>query len=185
MGRRTIKASSIVSDIRSGSSDFELMAKYDLSLIQLEKVLQALVKGGAIRSPEIDERGPYYDEPENRLHTRGFPRAYLRIPVRIEDRADPDNKGLIVDLSEYGFRVRGIATIEDAQKKFLIPAREVGGVAPIELAATCKWVLHEGPERNLWETGFKITRISAKGRSGIRSLIAVLSLGDCNLMRKK
>jgi hypothetical protein len=185
MGHRTIKASAIVSDIRSGVSDFELMAKYDLSLSQLEKVLQELVKGGAMRRAELDERGPFYDEPCNRLLTRSFSRAYLRIPLSIEDRDDPANGGLIIDLSEHGFRVRGIAIAEDEEKKFLIPAQEVGGVAQIELIATCIWVLQDGRERKLWEAGLKITRISAKGRSSIRRLIKVLSFGDCNIMRRK
>ena len=46
---RKIKAKKIVGDIRARVSDFEIMSKYGLSLEQLEKVLEALLKAGKIR----------------------------------------------------------------------------------------------------------------------------------------
>ena len=100
----TIKARKIAADVRARVSDFELMSKYDLSLEQLEKVLRKLVDAGTIREDEMNERGPFFDDPANRLKTRRFARTYLRIPLEIEDLNEPANKGLLIDLSKEGFR---------------------------------------------------------------------------------
>jgi hypothetical protein len=186
VGRRVIKAFDMVSDIRSRVSDFELMAKYDLTMNQLEKVLEQLVSGGAMRHAELDERGPYYDKPGNRMRTRAFPRVYLKIPLNIRDASDHSNRGLVIDLSERGFRVKGISISESQEHTWIISSpRKEEVAAPIELKAICKWVIRPGQERTLWESGFQITRISKEATLSIRKLIEALGLGDCNLMRRK
>ena len=113
-----IKAKEIVADIRARLSDFEIMSKYGLSSKQLEKVLEKLVEAGTIREDEIKERSLFFDDPANRLQTRRFPRIYLRVPLEIEDLNNSSNKGLLVDLSEDGFRTRGIAAVVGEEKLF-------------------------------------------------------------------
>ena len=70
---RKIKAKKIAADIRARMSDFELMSKYELSLEQVEEVLEKLVEAGTIREAEIKERSLFFDDPANRLKTRRFP----------------------------------------------------------------------------------------------------------------
>ena len=122
---RKIKAKKIVADIRARVSDFELMSKYGLSLEQLEKVLGRLLEAGEIRGAEIEERGSFFDDPANRSKTRRFPRIYLRVPLEIEDLNDSANKGLLIDLSDDGFRTRGIAAVVGEEKVFLVSLKEV------------------------------------------------------------
>ena len=66
-----------------------------------------------------EERGLFFDDPANRLQTRRFPRIYLRIPLEIEDLNNSSNRGLLTDLSDDGFRTRGIAAVVGEEKDFL------------------------------------------------------------------
>jgi hypothetical protein len=181
---RKIKAKKIVADIRASVSDFELMSKYGLSLEQLEKVLEALLGAGEIRGAEIKERGVFFDDPVNRLKTRRFPRIYLRLPLEIEDMNDASNKGLVTDLSEEGFRARGIAAVVGEEKDFLVSIKEIRK-RPVELRATCIWAKQDADARLLQEAGFKIVQISHNDLVEMRRIARHLGLRDRNLSRKR
>jgi PilZ domain len=181
---RKIKAKKIVRDIRARVSDFELMSKYGLSLEQLEKVLGRLVEAGTIREDEIKERGPFFDNPDNRSKTRRFPRTYLRIPLEIEDLNDSANKGLLIDLSDDGFRTRGIAAVVGEEKVLVVSLKEVRK-RTVRLRATCLWAKQDVDAKVLQEAGFKIVHISETDLIEIRRVAGLLSLGDRNLSRKR
>ncbi len=181
---RKIKAKEIVADIRARLSDFEIMSKYGLSLEQLEKVLEGLLKAGEIRGAEIKERGPFFDDPANRPQTRRFPRIYLRVPLEIEDLNDSANKGLLIDLSEDGIRTRGIAAVVGEEKFFLVSLKEVRQ-RTVRLWATCIWAKQDVDAKVLQEAGFKIVHISESDLLEIRRVAGLLGLGDRNLSRKR
>lgn len=175
-----IKAKKIVSDIRARVSDFELMSKYELSLKQLEKIMEKLVEAGTIRQGEIKERGPFFDDPANRSETRRFPRTYLRVPLEIEEVNNSDNKGLLIDLSDKGFRTRGLAAIVGEEKAFFVSLKEIGKSA-VRFQAKCLWAKHDAGAKVLVEAGFKIAHISGRDLLEIRRVAGILSLGDRNL----
>ena len=181
---RKIKAKEIVADIRARVSDFEIMSKYGLSLEQLEKVLEALLEAGEIRGAEIKERGLFFDDPANRLQTRRFPRIYLRVPLEIEDLNNSSNKGLLTDLSDDGFRTRGIAAVVGEEKVFLVSLKEVRKRA-VRLRATCVWAKQDVDAKLLKEAGFKIVHISESDLLEIRRVARLLGLRDRNLSRKR
>jgi hypothetical protein len=183
--KRVIKAKKIAADIRSRVSDFEMMSKYDLSPDQLEWVLAQLVGAGVLRSPELTERGTYFDEPTNRCQTRRFSREYLRLPAPIADLIDQSNKGLVTDISENGFRVRGLAAQVGDDKVMVISGSGNHSEGGIVVRAQCKWVKKELPDKRLHEAGFEITLVSTKDLSGIRRLMRALGLGDSNIGRKR
>lgn len=58
MEKRKITAREILRDIRSGSSDQDLMEKYTLSAQGLQSVFHKLVSAGVISQPELDDRVP-------------------------------------------------------------------------------------------------------------------------------
>jgi hypothetical protein len=180
---RKIKSKEIVADIRARESDFELMSRYGLSLKQLETVLVKLVEAREIRAAEIEERGLFFDDPANRLQTRRFPRIYLRIPLEIEDLNNSSNKGLLTDLSEDGFRTRGVASIVGEEKGFLVYLKEVRKRA-VRLRATCAWAKQDVDAKVLKEAGFKIVHISESDFLEIRRVALILGLRDRNLPRK-
>ncbi len=169
----TIKAKNIANDVRARASDFELMSKYGLSLEQLEKVLQKLVEAGTLREGEIKERGPFFDEPANRSKTRRSPRTKLRVPLEIEDLNNSDNKGLIVDISDNGFRTRGLAVVVGEEKVFFVSLRGVRKKA-VRLLARCLWVKKEADASRLQQAGFKIVHISEDDLLEIRRVAGLV-----------
>lgn len=180
-----IKARDIVSDIRARLSDFELMVKYGLSSGELDTVLNRLAEEGEIRLEELLERSAFFDDPANRRETRAVPRAYLMIPLPVHEPNNPSNRGVITDLSQIGFRARGIlAEVGDA-KDLVIDASGIESACAIELRGTCRWTNNKGSHKWLWETGFKITSVTPEGLSTIQRLIGLLNMGDRNLMRTK
>ncbi len=181
---RQIKAKEIVADIRARVSDFEIMSKYGLSLEQLEKVLEKLVVAGTIREDEIKERGLFFDDPANRLQTRRFPRIYLRVPLEIEDLNNSSNKGFLIDLSEDGFRTRGIAAVVGEEKGFLVSLKEVRK-RTVRLRATCVWAKQDVDAEVRQEAGFKIVHISESDLLEIRRVTGLLGFRDRNLSGKR
>ncbi|MBI5251099.1 MAG: hypothetical protein HY912_16545 [Desulfomonile tiedjei] len=182
---RKIKAGKIVADIRARLTDFELMAKYDLSWKDLQDILRKLVQANAMRPAELEERSAYFDDPINRKLTRATYRAYLRTPIPIQDLDDIANQGFITDLSETGFRTMGIVVKEDDDMNFLVRAGEVSEVKNLQLRAICKWANKDNRNGVGAEAGFRITGASSNDISSVRRLMETLSLGDRNLMRTK
>jgi hypothetical protein len=178
---RKIKAKKIAADIRAGVSDFELIAKYGISMEALAKVLNKLVEAGRIRKVELEERNPSFDDPANRLQTRQFPRAYLRLPLDIQDITDPERTGVVTDLSEDGFRTVGLEPSVGKEREFLIGSSEVS--RRIRLSAKCIWAKASGQDGRQREAGFKIVQVSGEDLKEIRRLIGLLVLGDRNVYR--
>jgi hypothetical protein len=181
---RKIKARKIVGDIRARVSDFEIISKYGLSLEQLEKVLEALLEAGEIRSSEIKETGPFFDNPVNRSKTRRFPRTYLRVPLEIEDLNDCANRGLLIDLSDEGFRTRGITAVVGEENVFLVSLKE-DRKRIVRLLATCIWAKQDVDAKVLQEAGFKIVHVSEGDWLQLQGVAGLLSLGDRNLSLKR
>ncbi len=183
-GLRKIKAKKIAEDIRARVSDFELMSKYGLSSEQLEKLLRRLVEAGTLRQDDINERGLFFDDPANRSKTRRYPRIYLRVPLEIEDLDTASNKGLLTDLSDEGFRTRGITAVVGEEKSFLVSLKEVRKRA-VRLRATCIWTKQDGDAKLLKEAGFKILHISESDLLEIRRVVNLLGFRDRNPSRKR
>lgn len=181
---RKIKAKKIVSDIRARVSDFELMSKYGLSLEQLQEILRKLVEAGKIREDEINERGPFFDDPSNRSKTRRLPRTYLAVPLEIEDLNNSSNRGLLTDLSDHGFRTRGLAAVVGEEKGFLVSLKEVRKTA-VRLRATCAWAKQDVDAKLLQEAGFKILQISESDLLEIRRVANLLGFRDRKLSQKR
>jgi hypothetical protein len=179
---RKIKSKEIVSDIRARVSDFELMSKYGLSLEQLQNVLEALLDRGAIRRAEIKERGPFFEDPANRSHTRRSPRIYLRVPLEVRDLNDTSNKGLITDLSEEGFRTRGITAVVGEEKDFLVSMKEARKKR-VRLRASCVWANQDVDVSLLLEAGFKIVQISDRDLREMRTVARLLGFRDPKIYR--
>jgi len=173
----------IVADIRAGVSDFELMTKYELSVQDLAKVLNKLVDANRIRKAELEERNPFFDDPVNRLQTRRSPRTYLRLPLEIQDTANPERTGLVTDLSVDGFRTVDLLPVVGEERAFLIGSSEVA--RKIRIRARCVWAKGASPGSHRLEAGFEMTHVSDDDFREIRRLTRLLGLGDRNASRKR
>lgn len=181
--KRIIKAKTVVSDIRAGLSESQLMAKYVLSAAELRQVVASLQRAGHLRDREIEEWHASSEASSGKSGTRELPRAYLRIPPEISDGQDACNRGLVTDISVGGFRTRGLAASVGERKIFLIHACEIADTGDIRVHATCKWYKAESIDIHMQEAGFRIEAVSEAGAIEIRKLIQLLSIGDRNLRR--
>jgi len=118
------------------------------------------------------------------LQTRRFPRIYLRVPLEIEDLNNSSNKGLLIDVSDDGFRTRGIAAVVGEVKVFLVSLKEVRKKA-VELRATCVWAKQDDDAKVLLEAGFKMVHISESDLLELRRVAGLLGFRDPNLSRKR
>ncbi len=185
MSFRRIKASRFIADVRSRVSDFELMETYGLSFALLERVLDKLVERGALRPEELEERGAYFDNPKNRLRTRREPRKCLKIPLPVEVVGDPSASGIITDMSERGFRTRGLAISAFERKLLAIRFKEKTKLTTVQVEAVCRWTEIDLSRGRFYEAGFEIVNISERDLRVIRQMIAQLGTGDCNIRRPK
>lgn len=185
MPMRKIKANRLIADIRSRVSDFELMEKYDLSLVLLQRVMEKLLHRGVLRPEELVERGAYFDDPRNRVQTRGEPRQYLRVPLLVEEVGDSSASGIIIDLSEKGFRTRGLEISAFEKRLFCIRSGEETLLTTVQAEAVCRWTGVELSEAKLCEAGFEIVEISDKDLRVVRQMMTRLGVGDRNVMRPK
>jgi hypothetical protein len=184
--RRIIKADRLVADIRRRVSDFELMEKYQISLEQLDKVLEKLVEKNLLRRDELDERGAHFDDPNNRIVTRRAPRHYLRLPLIVQDIYEPSRAGLVTDLSTAGFRTRDLKAVCGETRSFVIRSKDPMDRNIVEVTAVCRWTRSDcSGQTDRFEAGFEILDISEHDRARIRLLIQKLSIGDRNAVTQK
>ena len=179
---RTIKAKTIVADIRAGLSDSELMEKYALSATELARVVEKLTRAGRMRASEFEQSSGSADAHARQSGTRGSPRSYLRIPLDIMNLCDRVHRGLVTDISVRGFRTRGFVSHVGDQHTFVIRVGEIES-EDIEVRATCTWCNAEGANKKLHEAGYRIDGVSETGVCEIKRIIRLLSIGDRNRRR--
>jgi len=172
--KRTIKGKEIVSDIRSGMTDNELMKKYTLSEGALKNVFRKLVDAGAIREDELRERIPQERLPSYTKRERDFQRNYVFVRLPVYDMENLLDEGQVVDISERGLQIMGISAAVGETKGFLIQADYFAEVFPFSFEAECKWASKN--EAGQWTAGFKIVKISEGGLEELQKLIRMLSL---------
>lgn len=180
-----IKADKLVADVRCRVSDSELLAKYQLTEDQLRKVLEKLVEKRSLRMAELEERGVHFDDPVNRNLTRRTPRYYLRVPLRVARGDTPLLQGIITDLSEFGFRTRGIRAQPGQVTSFQVRSTVSPEEAPVTITAVCRWTGSERSKSGLLEAGFEILAPSRQTKRAIQRMIKRLGWGDRNLMWSK
>jgi hypothetical protein len=181
-GKLEIKA--MVADIRARATDFELCHKYDLALEELPGVFERLVGLGVIRKGEIAERPAFYDEPQNRILTRRFPRRLVGLELPIYDPDDPGRKGIVRDLSERGLRVASLSPDINLAKHFVIGPDLFPNVRPIDIGVECRWMNQKAPPKKYFLAGFEITSISSPSQLEFQKLLLHARLTD-GLFRPK
>ncbi len=172
--KRKIKAKEIIADIKSGMTDQDLMAKYNVSQNALKSIFQKLMDAGSLRENELEERIPSdrlktYGEKPRDLH-----RNYVFVKLPIYELENLLHEGEVVDITEGGIQVLGIESKVGEKKGFLIQADYFADVFPFSFEAECKWAAQEKDGR--WRAGYKILSITDQGLEELRKLIRMLSL---------
>ncbi|MEI8181827.1 MAG: hypothetical protein WCG29_03900 [Desulfomonile sp.] len=174
--KRTIKARQILADIKSGLSNELLMDKYNVSLNALQNIFRKLLDANALQEGEVEQRLSATPEKLPVGKQRTLQRNYVFVRLPIYDLENLLSEGLVLDISEEGLQVNGIATKVGEKKGFLVQADYFVDVFPFSFEAECKWA--SMTEEGEWAAGFKIKSISEGGLEELRKLIRMLSLSD-------
>ncbi len=175
MTKRQIRANDIIRDIRAGSTDEELGAKYAMSSCTLKMVLEKLEAAGAISEAEILGRASMLEDRECGDALRSTSRNYIFFTIPIYDADDLNVEGIVNDISEEGLQVEGVKTNVGDKRSFLIRSDEFADVFPFVFDATCQWVQSSG-RAGPFLAGFGIDSISEGGSKELRKLIGLLTL---------
>jgi PilZ domain len=176
--KRKIVVKSLVNDIRAGFSNLELMEKYSLSSKGLLSAFNKLIASKAMKEDELDRRLPTFDDTVDIDHAREFPRCYPALGLPIYDEEDSEAEYHVVDLTEKGVQVLGIAANVGDTKSLIIKA---GGldqkIKPCVFDAECRWV-KEDHKKGLSIAGFEITDITDKDLEVLLHIIKLLTFCD-------
>jgi PilZ domain len=169
---REIRAKEIVTDILSGIGDNELMHKYKLTFRGLQSVYRQLVESSIVDPAFLKGRFIPPSNTERSLVTR-LPRKEIYVPLPVQDAANPDVQGMIVNISERGLGVKGLKTAVDEIKKLIIRPDKFLQLKPFALQAKCRWVTPADDSHEIL-AGFEIILIADKEQHELRALIETL-----------
>jgi hypothetical protein len=176
--KHEIRAKSLVNNIRVGFSNLELMEKYSLSSKGLLSAFNKLIASKAMKEDELGERLPTFDETVDINHAREFPRCYMALGLPIYDKEDSEAEYDVVDLTEKGVQVGGIAAKVGDKKSLIIKA---GGldqrIKPCAFDAECRWV-KEDSQQGSHIAGFEITDITDSDLEVLLHIIKLLTFCD-------
>jgi hypothetical protein len=177
--KRKIKAKDVVADMRSGNSNADLMARYQLEPERLEEIFRRLLDAGLILDIELVGRVPVVSRVEapSGPTPKRAPRSYLMVPLPVYDLDDMTLEGRVHDISRTGLQVSGIKTQAGDKKSLLIQADEFADVYPFALDAVCKWATQDSPDEEC-TAGFEITTISGVGAGELEKLCQLLAISE-------
>jgi hypothetical protein len=170
----TIKANEIVSDIRSGMTNRELMDKYRVSEDSLRNLLRKLVVMRAIQTSEV--QALLASSPQELIfHDRRKEQRYdVFVELPIYDMDNLLDDGQVLDISGKGLRVAGLSTYVGNKKDFLIQPDHFVNVLPFVFEAECVWVSQIKGEPGI--AGLKITHISRRSLEELEKIIRALTI---------
>jgi hypothetical protein len=170
-GKLVIDAGSIIRDIRSGMTDWELMRKYGLTAKGLQSAFNKLVARKHITHFELCSRSNLYEDSAVIQAMAELPRIYL--PFRLSIQADkaPRTAGIVRDITEQDVGVLNIPADEDETELFHIPPHEPILTAPISFEGLCAWSRRD-EATGVWISRFEITNISDEGIHEIRKVMS-------------
>ena len=175
MAKRIITVADFVRDVRSGATDIELMDKYDIDGLALEKTFEKMVKAKALGQAEIDARIPVIDEPPEFRVTRELPRCTVYFPLPVYETENVAVEGLVNDITEKGVQIVGIEAEPGEIKTLLIKPDDFDQIYPFVFDAVCRWSRADDMTGGC-VAGFEIIEISTVGLIELRKLCHSLCL---------
>ncbi len=132
-GRQRIKIREIVSDIKAGMTDPELMTKYKIDRKALQSLFKKLLDLKAIsRDTLFGEMGLQYESsvPAN---VREADRYVLDFDIPVYEDGHPETQGSVHDITEKGVGIRGLRIRVNEVKTLVVLGDAFGVVAPFRI----------------------------------------------------
>ncbi len=168
--KKQIPARPIVADINAGMTNAQLMEKYQVSAISLEKVFKKLKDANLITESDLDGRLLWPQHEVVHGSVRHVPRCYtiMKLPITDMDNLNADCH--VRDLTEKGLQIVNLKTEVGEKKGFLIQASQFADVQPFSFEAQCRWTRAETDTKRQ-VAGFEITHISVKDLERLREFV--------------
>lgn len=164
-----IRASEVVSDLRNGLTNSELMKKYSLSERQLHSLFAKLKTAKLFTGPDF-ERRIFRLEDTQIVHVRKSTRFHPIMGLPIYSLDDLTTQYTVRDISEKGFHIIGMSTKLGERKSFVVQGEELADVLPFAFEAECRWVRADS-NKNEFNAGFEIVKISKDDLRELRKLV--------------
>jgi hypothetical protein len=168
-----VNARDLIDEIRSGIGDQRLIKKYGLSQKRLRRLLERLLKEGAIGHEELCERSETYRKTVERLAARRSPRLSVPAPLSI-CLPGSNQRGFIRDISEKGIRVAGVEASVGQVVRLQLPPQAWFTGSAIEFDGVCRWCRTKGKDIQYSVSGFEVTRISDGARERFTELLELV-----------
>jgi hypothetical protein len=170
--KRKIKGKDVISDICSGLTDSQLMDKYGLSPMGLQKVFRKLVDAGALSIQEVYGRNFLREDSvvidlDDIIFAPDSPAECL---IPICDATNPECRGAVCEIGENGLQVTGINATTGEVRSFLIDARDFFAVDELRFQAKCLWSKESSMDQSSL-VGWEITGILAEDLENLRELV--------------
>ena len=168
---RAINPRELVTDIRSGRSDSDLIHKYRISPIGLRNALEKLMDRGDLTPMDVYSWGLLFNKSAAIEHVRLFARDNVDVKLAVYEAKRPETRGLVTNVSSNGLAVRGLLSRVQEIKVLAIPLKS----ETVTFKARCKWVEREGVD-GTHVAGFEIITVLKgdwdKLRESIRELMS-------------
>ncbi|MBI4963436.1 MAG: hypothetical protein HY913_09170 [Desulfomonile tiedjei] len=175
--KRRIPAKEVVTDIRSGMSNSDLMDKYQLSMKGLMSVFTKLIEAEFCTKKELLFRMPPGDDTADLDEMRDIARCYPVVRLPVIDLGDLRSEGYVRDLTEKGIQVAGVRAKVGDKKNFLIQADSFAAILPFTLEAHCRWVRTDS-KSGITLSGYEIAGISETNLESLRKAVGVFTFCD-------
>lgn len=171
--RAPLNAREVADDLVSGMIECEIMGKYELSGPDLLRVIDALLKRDLVKPWDVHERIAVIEGSLSGGVKRKMPRYRIAVHVAIRSVHDSDTSGVVVDVSDEGVGIEGLACEEGVTETFVITRAKRGETTEIFFDAECRWTRVD-PRSRKPLAGLRVSRISRSNLAKLRALIREL-----------
>jgi hypothetical protein len=164
-----------LADLRAGMTERELMEKYRLTPRGIGTLFRNLVNARLLSFSELLRRSTgQLNLPEVVAELRIRSREQLEFLLPISDAEQPENTGLVYDITDDGVGARGLKAAVGDIRAYIIPADDYFRAEPIIFQGLCRWV-EEKDDR--WESGagFKVVRLQRGNLKDLQEIIQSLN----------
>ena len=176
-GKKAVRRDDFLRDLRAGMADQELMIKYNLTPRGLGTLFRNLVNAEVISFRELIRiASGQLNLPEMIAELRIRSRKQLEFLLPISDSEQPENVGLVYDISDDGVGTRGLKADMHQIMTLLIPADDYFRVEPVVFKGVCRWV---DAKKDRWESaaGFRVEKLLQGSLTELQGIIRSLHPG--------
>jgi hypothetical protein len=176
-GKGVGRREDFLKDLHDGMVDRELMKKYKLTPRGLGTLFRNLVNAEVISFRELIKMASgQLNLPEMIAELRIRSRKQVEFLLPVSDLEEPENVGLVYDISDDGVGTRGLKASVHEIMTLVIPADDYFHVEPVIFKGVCRWV-EEKEDR--WESaaGFRVEELLRGSLTGLQDIIRVLRPG--------